>query len=342
VATRPRDEGRIIVHRISMDIIFHYPPELTQLLIQTIPLLCPSKNDVLLFFKGAGVPEIVSQDLAARVIKDRNSITKYEIVRTILERLNAKGEATLRERREILKRVTEFEDFSTCWPSDQLKAKGLVAEVSRVVGVKDSFTRMKQAQEEERTTRLAEQRRRLEDEQKRRAALTSLGLELGALFAEIDAHKRGKALEGILNRLFALNGISVREAFVVRADGQGVVEQIDGVIELEGNLYLVEVKWWKECLGPGEVAQHLVRVFNRGQSRGIFISASSYTSAALLSCKESLTRAVFVLCDLEEFVHLVEQQRDLRDLLKRKITAAMVDKEPYHRPSIEELRSIGS
>ncbi|HVO60793.1 MAG TPA: hypothetical protein VMT53_07645 [Terriglobales bacterium] len=38
-----------------MDIVFHYPPELTQLLIQTIPLLCPSKKDVLSFFKGAGV-----------------------------------------------------------------------------------------------------------------------------------------------------------------------------------------------------------------------------------------------------------------------------------------------
>lgn len=72
------------------------------------------------------------------------------IVRTVLDRLNAKGKPSLLERREILKRVTEFEDFSTCWASDQLKAKGLVAEVSRVIGVKDSFTRMKQAQENER------------------------------------------------------------------------------------------------------------------------------------------------------------------------------------------------
>ena len=50
-----------------MEIIFHYPPELTQLLIQTIPLLCPSKPDVLLFFKGAGVPESVFSDIAFTV-----------------------------------------------------------------------------------------------------------------------------------------------------------------------------------------------------------------------------------------------------------------------------------
>jgi len=324
-----------------MEIIFHYPPELTQLLVQTLPLLCPNKDDVLLFFKGAGVPDSVTCDIAARVAKDRKTITKYEMVRTVLERLNAKGEATLRERREILKRVTEFEDFSTCWPADQLKAKGLVAEVSRVIGVKDSFTRMKQAQEEERTMRLSEQRKQREKDQKRRVALASLGVELGALFAETDPHKRGKALEGILNGLFKTNDISVREAFVLRVDGQGVVEQIDGVIELDGHLYLVEMKWWKDALGPGEVAQHLVRVFNRGQSRGIFISASAYTPAAILSCKESLTRAVFVLCDLEEFVHLLEQEKDLRDFLKQKIAAAMVEKNPYHRPAIDKLKSVG-
>lgn len=315
-----------------MDIVFHYPPELTQLLIQTIPLLCPSKPDVLLFFKGAGVSDATTRDLADRVSRDRNSINKYEIVRTVLERLNSKGEATLRERREILKRVTEFDDFSTCWAADQLKAKGLVAEISRVVGVKDSFTRMKQAQEDERNQRIAEQRKKIEAEQKRRASLDLLRGELAAQFGETDAHKRGKALEGILNRLFKIGGIAVREAFVVRVDGAGVVEQVDGVIELDGSIYLVEMKWWKEALGPGEVAQHLVRVFSRGQARGIFISASGYTPAALFSCKESLTRAVFVLCGLEEIVMLLEDGRDLRDFFKQKINAAIVDKNPYHQP----------
>lgn len=131
--------------------------------------------------------------------------------------------------------------------------------------------------------------------------------KLSALFSEEDAHKRGKAREGILNELFKTGGISVRDGFVLRVNGEGIVEQIEGVIELDGHLYLVEMKWWKEALGPGEVAQHLVRVFNRGQSRGIFVSASSYTAAAIISRKESLARAVIVLCDLGEFVHFLEQ-----------------------------------
>ena len=33
---------------------YHYPPELFELLVQTIPLLVKGKKDVLTFFKGAG------------------------------------------------------------------------------------------------------------------------------------------------------------------------------------------------------------------------------------------------------------------------------------------------
>jgi restriction system protein len=218
------------------DIVFHYPPELTQLLINTIPLLCPSKRDVPTFFRGAGVGSSILSDLETRLQNDRNHINKYEMVRTVLERLNAKGEPALRERREILRRVTEFEDFSTCWPNDQLKAKGLVGEIFRVIGVKDSFTRMKQAQEEERKQRLDDQQSTVPAATERRNKLESLRLEMTRLFGEADPLKRGKALEGVLNGLFAAHGILVREAFVLRVDGQGVVEQIDGVVELDGEL----------------------------------------------------------------------------------------------------------
>ena len=47
----------------QVDIVFHYPPELTQLLIQTIPLLCPAKRDGMMFFRGSGVRDSVRADL---------------------------------------------------------------------------------------------------------------------------------------------------------------------------------------------------------------------------------------------------------------------------------------
>jgi len=316
-----------------MNIIFHYPPELLSLLIDTVPLLCRSKKDVLLFFKGAGVASALTNDFAIQVKQDPGSINKYEITRTVLTRLNEKGESTLRERREILKRITEYEDFSTCWPADQLKAKGLVAEIRRVVNVKDSFTRMQTEREEERKKRQAEQQARLEEAQQRRTKLSAVKTALFSLFSEQDSQKRGKALEGVLNSLFEASGILIREAFTLKgSQDEGIIEQIDGVVEIDGELYLVEMKWLSQPLGVSDVSQHLVRIFNRGHARGIFISASDYTEPAINTCKESLQKAVVVLCKLEEIVRLLEQEGNLKDLLKEKIIAAIIDKNPLHEP----------
>src|ERR1051325_522841 len=118
---------------------FHYPPEVMSLLIDTVPLLCRSKQDVFLFFKGAGVRDAHLDFELKRFQHDKNSVNKYGIVREVLTNLNKGGDADLAARREVLKRIAEFEDFSTCWPGDILKAKGLVSEIRRVVHVKDSF-----------------------------------------------------------------------------------------------------------------------------------------------------------------------------------------------------------
>jgi len=302
---------------VSVDIIHHYPPELLKLLVDTIPLLCPSKQDVLVFFKGAGVPSTITADFAQRVATDRSSVNKYEIVREVLVRLNDKGEASLRERREVLKRAVEFEDFSTCWPNDQLKVKGLVAEIRRVVDVKDSFGRMRQEQEAERKKRLEEEKRKVAAQNERKAKLEQVKKDLYALFGPTDPQKRGKQLEDVLNRLFQTAGVLVREAFTrVAPTAEGVVEQIDGVIELDGEIYLVEMKWWDKPLGTGEVSQHLVRVFSRNCARGLLISYSGFTDPAVTICKESLARMVVALCGLQEVVQLLEREDDLAEFLR--------------------------
>lgn len=315
-----------------MDIAFHYPPELIQLLIDAIPLLCPRKKDVLLFFQGAGVGATLLQDIRDQLAADRNSVKKYEMARTVLTRVSARGEASLRERREILKRVVEFEDFSTCWPEDQLKAKGLVAEIRRVVNVKDSFTRMHQERETESRERrqAAEAKLKAIDQQKQ--ALQSLRNEIFSLFSMTDAWVRGKKLLSLVNRLFEVSGISVREAFTLTGDeSRRVVEQIDGVVEIGGDLYLVEIKWHSDPLGPEHLSQHQVRVFARGQARGIFISASRFTGAAIEQCKSTMALATFVLCELEEIVRALEVEMPLGELFKRKADAAIIQKQPLKK-----------
>jgi hypothetical protein len=318
-----------------MDIVFHYPPELLSLLIDTIPLLCRSKKDVLLFFKGAGVRATITNSLTTRVNRDKDSISKYEIARTVLTRLNEKGEATLRERREVVKRVVECEDFSTCWPSDQLKAKGLVAEVRRVVDVKDSFTRMKQEREDEVRQRRLVKEQEVRAEQQRREEVREVRRDLLNLFGERNRQRRGTESERILNRLFKSAGILVSESFTISGiDGEGIVEQIDGVVEIDGELYFVEMKWWGTPIGVNEISPHLVRIYSRDQARCIFISASEYTEPAITTCRGALRDKVVVLCTLREIILVLEKEIDVKRYLKEKINAALIHKNPFFEPDI--------
>ena len=318
---------------MNEQMVHHYPPELMALLVDAIPRLLKSKKDLLVFFKGAGVPPATYADIEQTVRTARESITKYEIVRQILTRLNDRGDRTLAQRREIIKRVTQWDDFTGCYDNDRMQAKGYVAEIQRLVNVKDSFTRMNQERERERQERIAKRDAEIEQQRRVRTERDAIKRDLYSLFSESNARERGRRLEDVLNRLFKSYGVLIREAFRrVGTAGEGVVEQIDGVIELDGHVYLVEMKWWTEPLGVGDVSQHLVRTFTRSGARGMLVSHSGYTEPALATCRTALAKGVFVLAKLEELVHLLERERDLPDFLREKVRAAIVDRDPLVEP----------
>jgi hypothetical protein len=99
---------------------YHYPTDLLNLLIDTIPLLCRSKKDVIQFFRAAGAPSEFCSNWSSALSLDPDSVRKHEIARAILNQLN-EGESNLllRARREIVKRVVEWSNFGTCWESDR-------------------------------------------------------------------------------------------------------------------------------------------------------------------------------------------------------------------------------
>jgi hypothetical protein len=157
--------------------------------------------------------------------------------------------------------------------------------------------------------------------------------DLQALYRETDAWKRGKALEGVLNRLFKVAGIAVRDAFTVRGHArEGVVEQIDGVILLDAHFYLVETKWHADRLGVGDVSHHLVRLHARDGARGLLIAAHGFADPAVHAVREHLPKVTAILCDLDEIVLLLERRHDLLDFLRRKVEGAILHKNPLVRP----------
>lgn len=311
------------------DEAYHYPADLLEQLIDTIPLLVRAKKGVLTFFRGAGVPQDILSGLEADLAADKDSLNKYIIARTVLTRLNERGDAALAARREVIKRVVEFEDFSTCWEADQQKARGQVAAIRQTVNVHDSFTRMAKEREKEVAQRREAHAEQVAKTRHHAAAVADVKDRLFALFGETNPHRRGKALEPVLNDLFAAYGILVREDFTLRGEpGEGVVEQIDGVIELDSQIYIVELKWWAENIGIGDVSTHMVRVFGRDGARGLFIANPGFAPAAIKAVRDALRQKTFVLATLHEVVNLLTNGTDLRDVLRDKIRAAVIDGNP--------------
>jgi restriction system protein len=316
-----------------MNDIYHYPPDLFDLIVQTIPLLNKSKKAVLTFFNGAGVEIGLYNDISKTLQTNPDSISKYEICRTILERINQNSEKYLRQRRELLKRITEFEAFSTCWENDQFKAKGLVAEIQKVINVKDSFTRMKQERENEQSLRKQEYQNKIDQIQKRKEKLENIKKELFSLFSEENPQKRGKLLESVLGNYFKTYEILVKEDFKRNGEaGEGIIEQIDGIIEIDNQVYFVEMKWKKDAVGSDDIYQHLGRIYHRANAHGIFISASGYTPSGITAGKEALIKnALLVMFDLEEFVKIIEYESDFPNYLRSKIQSAIIEKNPYKK-----------
>jgi hypothetical protein len=183
--------------------------------------------------------------------------------------------------------------------------------------------------EKERKERLEASQHELREQQKRKSELEGIRRQFFSLFSEPNPYKRGKALESVLNQYFAFSGILVSEAITVKGDqGAGIVEQIDGVIQIRGQLYLVEMKWEQETLGRDKVSSHLVRVFNRGLAGGIIISYSDYSPAAVADCKDALRDKAVILCKLEELVRVLDRQADLIGLFHAKLDAAIVHRNP--------------
>lgn len=216
-------------------------------------------------------------------------------------------------------------------PGDQLKAKGLIANIREVVNQQDALTRMNNAREEERKARLAEAQRAAAEKRQRASRIEAAKFELHALLgAAISAQERGKKLAMVLNNLFQAYDVLVRKAFHLTAEvGEGIVEQIDGVIELGGVLYFVAMKGCHSTVSKPAISKHLVRLMSRAEIRGNFISDSDYTEPAIHTVRKSLQYKVEILSMLQEIVRLLGHQDNIAEFFMDNGQAAQIQKNPF-------------
>jgi hypothetical protein len=93
---------------------------------------------------------------------------------------------------------------------------------------------------------------------------------------KLAPQERGYAFEKFLNTLFNTFDMKARSPFRL------VGEQIDGSIEFEGNIHLIEAKWQNALVGNADLLVLHGKVGGKATwSRGIFISYSGFTKEGL-------------------------------------------------------------
>lgn len=319
---------------MSTDAAYHFPHDVLQTAIEAATTINKGKKDLLLFFRAVGTPPALMRDLDARVLADPKAISKMEISRTIVERLNAGGDPLLEQRRNLLRRISAFEDFSGCWPNERDKAEASVRRLRELVNARDTVTRLENERKQREIAARREREAALAAEIERKSkAKADVMAAFRSVCLERNPHVRGKRAESVVAEMFRMEDLLIAEDFVRREEDTGVaLEQIDGAIHIGSELIVVELKWWKGPLGPGETAEWLVRVFNR-QASGLLISATPLTPGAHDQCAKTLATKRIAVVTLAQFVSAVEAGVRLKELVPKLLSVAQLRMDPTAWPS---------
>lgn len=161
------------------------------------------------------------------------------------------------------------------------------------------------------------------------------------LFSIQNPQERGKKLESVLNDIFDYFKIGVKEDFIIYDDETGKnYEQIDGVVEINHYLTLVEMKWEKNALGADKVGRFMSRLMVRKNVDGIIISYSSFTETAIVTAKEALAVSVLALIDLKDIFDVINQEKDLSEFFSEVIQNVKLYKNPKPTVQIQSLKYI--
>ncbi len=148
--------------------------------------------------------------------------------------------------------------------------------------------------------------------------------KLDAIYKIDDAQKRGYAFEDFLNYYFTLEGLKPREPFKING------QQVDGSIELNKSIYLIEAKWKKTKTSKPDVVQFQKKVEERsGITRGIFISLSGYSDEAINP--SGLGKTKIILVEVEEIKDILNKRVSLKTLLEYKVRLLAEEGKPFYK-----------
>jgi restriction system protein len=326
------------------DQITHLPPDLFETLVEAIPKLMKSKQSLLDWFRQANVPDRFLAHHRNLLRRDREAFRKANVAREVLGDIvsgYSQDELLIGVMRNIVRRVAEWDSFAQSYPDDRLQAEVLVRRLREMIKHKDWFTRLDDAQEAQ--ARTSQQQREADAQliERRGQERRELKSRFNGLFGESDPVKRGLSLERLLNDWFRFEGIQICEPFQVRfGPDNKVLEQIDGVIQIDNWYYLLEIKWWSVPIGVKEVTHHVGKVFFRGNSvRGIFISYSDFTDPAIETARQALVQgSCECLIALRDIHEVLDRDVCLTTFLRDRIDETILRRNPLKSASMRSHR----
>lgn len=161
-----------------------------------------------------------------------------------------------------------------------------------------------------------------EEERRRRYRIANLARALNALATVGSDQARGYAFEQVMGQLFRVEGLTYDAAYRRRGT------QIDGALELEGWIYLVETRWrrgrttWQDLVA----LRTKVRRSSR-QTMGLFVSVSGFTAGGVDVLK-SESDQVLILMDARDIGAVLMGQIRLGALLTAKARHLALHGEP--------------
>ena len=142
--------------------------------------------------------------------------------------------------------------------------------------------------------------------------------------SETSKQNKGYEFEKYLRDLFDAAGLKPRESYRVKG------EQIDGSIEFNGNVYLVEAKWTGGPVNRSDLVVFADKVSRKSKfTRGIFVSHSGYVENAVETYAIGKTPEI-ILIDMKEMTWALENGIDVEDVLSKKVRKLIEEGKIYY------------
>ena len=297
-----------------------YPPDILEIMKDCLRTIYWYKRQLRTFLEKCHVPQSIISDQRW----DDPQEYKVFIADKVVNELSG-SEQYILPMRELIRRITEMEDFSHLLKEDEGKRLKREAEVNverlrQVVTKHDAKIR---SEEEAR-----KERQRGAEERAKAASKIGQLEQLKACFYDLVAtaspQRRGQLFEPFLFDLFNAFDLYPRGSFAL------VGEQIDGAFEMGSQHYLLEAKWEQDPIGARELRYFKEQVESKlDNTLGLFISINGFTNEGIEAFQRS--RPNIFLMDGEDLSAVLEGFIDLRELLHRKQRHAAQTGEVYRR-----------